>query len=103
MSKAKVLSDIEDSSDDSLPPDEVQSYIKEKIIKMAKDGECDLFRWRKEYGTMFPNLAQIAHFVLAILATNAPREKDFLTARFVLQERISHLKPEAVDDSLSSQ
>lgn len=54
--------------------------------------------WWGEHGGSFPNIAQIARFILALPAssTAARQQRDF--AGYVIQELRSQLKPSTVDD-----
>ncbi|XP_073729947.1 zinc finger protein 618-like [Misgurnus anguillicaudatus] len=91
------LVDVEDSSDDTVPPDdEVSAYIE---FKPPKGNPFDVLWW-KEHAKTFPNLAMIARNILSIPAMSAASERDFSTAGFVIQERRTQLKPGTVDDIL---
>ncbi|KAK7149299.1 hypothetical protein R3I94_008813 [Phoxinus phoxinus] len=97
VSTSDCLSDVEDSSDDTvLPEDEVSAYIE---FKPPKGDPFDVLLWWKEHAKTFPNLAMIARNVLSIPASSAASERDFSTAGFVIQERRTQLKPGTVDQS----
>lgn len=75
QSTADDLSDVEDSSDEVLEHgNEVAVYIE---FKTPKEDPFEVLFWWKEQAKMFPNLALIAHSVLAIPASSAASERDF--------------------------
>ena len=91
---------MEDSSDESVQPeDEVAEYIEYKKALKGKD-EFDLLSWWKEHTSDFPNLSLIARNILCIPASSAASERDFSTAGFDIQERRTSLHPDTVDDIL---
>ncbi|ROI15721.1 Zinc finger BED domain-containing protein DAYSLEEPER [Anabarilius grahami] len=98
VSTVDCLSDVEDSSDDTvLPEDEVSANIE---FKPPKGDPFDVLLWWKENAKTFPNLAMIARKILSIPASSAASERDFSTAGFVIQEQRTQLKPGTVDDIL---
>uniref|UniRef100_A0A3B3QQ95 HAT C-terminal dimerisation domain-containing protein n=1 Tax=Paramormyrops kingsleyae TaxID=1676925 RepID=A0A3B3QQ95_9TELE len=93
-----LLSDVEDSSDDTeLTEGEVSAYIE---LKPPKGDSFDVLLWWKQHEKTFPDLAMVARDVLSIPALSAASERDFSSAGFVIEERRTQLKPGTVDDIL---
>ena len=91
-----TLSDVEDSRDDALQrPEEVAAYIDHKTPKDTSFHALSLWGERS-----FPNISQIARFILVVPASSAASERAFSSAGYVVQEQRSLLKPSAVDDVL---
>jgi hypothetical protein len=75
--------------------DELDRYLLLEFDKNKQTTEPLQF-W-KNHQTQFPFLSKYARSILSIPATTTNVEREFSTAGWVLNERRTKLKPEAVD------
>ena len=86
-----------DSSDEQEDEDEVDHYLKFKVLK---DKDLHILEWWNDRKNEFPALAILSGYYLAIPASSASSEREFSATGQTINERRTNLNPETVDSIL---
>ncbi|CAF0804921.1 unnamed protein product [Adineta steineri] len=87
----------ESESDAEEDIDEVERYIKAKVVYMHNES---LLAWWKKWSINYPQLSLLARSLLGVPASSATSERVFSTSGRILEERRQNLNEDAVNDIL---
>ncbi len=86
-----------DSSSDGEIDDEVDQYLKSKVLK---NKDMDILQWQKDHKNEYPKLAILCAYYLAIPASSVSSEKEFSATGLTINEYCTSLNPETIDSIL---
>ncbi len=86
-----------DSSSNREIDDEVDQYLKSKVLK---NKDMDILQQWKNHKNEYPKLAILCVYYLAIPALSTSSEREFSAAGLTINEYHTSLNPETVDNIL---
>ena len=86
-----------DSSSDGEIDDEIDQYLKSKVLK---NKDMDILQQWKNHKNEYPKLAILCAYYLAIPASSVSSEKEFSATGLTINEYCTSLNSETVDSIL---
>jgi hypothetical protein len=96
--KTKEVTDFSqfyNSSSEEENNDEIDQYIKSKVLK---DRDLNILQWWREHKSEYPILAILSAFYLAIPASSISSEREFSATGQTINEHRTNLNSETIDN-----